>query len=107
MPGMGNSDKDEPKLVPAPEPHENWGDGLQSRGVIGECGAEGRVRVGGQMGGLPAGGNKLSLKGKKRDFPGGPVVKTAHFQCRRCRFDPWSGNEDPTYHMAGSENKNK
>ena len=27
-----------------------------------------------------------------RDFPGGPVVKTAHFHCRGCRFDPWSGN---------------
>ena len=44
VPGMGNSDKDEPKLVPAPEPHENWGDRLQYRGVIGECGAEGSVR---------------------------------------------------------------
>ena len=26
------------------------------------------------------------------DFPGSPVVKTQHFQCRGCRFDPWSGN---------------
>ena len=25
-------------------------------------------------------------------FPGGPVVKTLHFQCRGCRFDPWLGN---------------
>ena len=25
------------------------------------------------------------------DFPGGPVVKTLHPQCRGCRFDPLSG----------------
>ena len=24
--------------------------------------------------------------------PGGPVVKTLHFQCRGHGFDPWSGN---------------
>ena len=30
------------------------------------------------------------------DFPGGPVVKTPHFQCKGHRFDPWSGNQDPT-----------
>ena len=27
-----------------------------------------------------------------RDFPGGPVVKTPHSQCRGPGFDPWSGN---------------
>ena len=27
-----------------------------------------------------------------RDFPGGPVVKSLHFQCRGHRFDPGSGN---------------
>ena len=27
-----------------------------------------------------------------RDFPGGPVAKTVHFQCRGPGFDPWSGN---------------
>ena len=26
-----------------------------------------------------------------RNFPGGPIVKTLHFQCRGHRFDPWSG----------------
>ena len=26
------------------------------------------------------------------DFPGGPVVKTTHFQCRGQVFNPWSGN---------------
>ena len=32
-----------------------------------------------------------------RDFPGGPVVKTLCFQCRRrYRFDPWLGNWNPT-----------
>ena len=32
------------------------------------------------------------LIGCSWDFPGGPVVKTSHFQCRGCGFDPWSGN---------------
>ena len=31
-----------------------------------------------------------------RDFPGGPSVKTLHFQCRDLGFDPWLGNGDPT-----------
>ena len=31
-----------------------------------------------------------------RDFPGGPVVRTLCFHCSR--FDPSSGNEDPTFH---------
>jgi len=24
-----------------------------------------------------------------RNLPGGLVVKTLHFQCRECGFDPW------------------
>ena len=31
-----------------------------------------------------------------RDFPGGPLVKTLHFQCKDLGFDPWLGNGDPT-----------
>ena len=27
-----------------------------------------------------------------RDFPSGPVGKTAHSQCRGPGFDPWQGN---------------
>ena len=27
-----------------------------------------------------------------RNFPGGPVAKTPHSQCRGSGFDPWSGN---------------
>ena len=27
-----------------------------------------------------------------RDFPGDPVVKALHFQCRRRGFDRWSEN---------------
>ena len=27
-----------------------------------------------------------------RDFPGGPVAKTLHSECRELEFDPWSGN---------------
>ena len=29
---------------------------------------------------------------KKKYFPGGPVAKKVFSQCRRPRFDPWSGN---------------
>ena len=29
---------------------------------------------------------------KRRDFPGGPVVKTPHFHCRGRGFDPWLEN---------------
>ena len=34
------------------------------------------------------------------NFPGGPVVKTLHFQCRGHRFDPWAGNIDPACHKT-------
>ena len=27
----------------------------------------------------------------KRDFPGGPMVKTPGFHCRDCVFNPWLG----------------
>ena len=30
------------------------------------------------------------------DLPGGPVVETPHFQCRELRFNPRSGNYDPS-----------
>ena len=30
------------------------------------------------------------------EFPGGPVVWTLSFHCRRQGFDPWLGNPDPT-----------
>ena len=29
---------------------------------------------------------------KHMDFPGGPVVKTPHFQSKGHGFNPWSGN---------------
>ena len=32
---------------------------------------------------------------KYRHFPGGPVAKTLHLQCRGSGFDPWSGNWIP------------
>ena len=35
----------------------------------------------------------FNFKPQRWDFPGGPVVKTPHFQCTGCRFDPWY---DPT-----------
>ena len=33
------------------------------------------------------------------------MVKTASFQCKWCRFDPCSGNEDPTCHVAWLKKK--
>ena len=33
-----------------------------------------------------------NLKRSLGDFPGGPLGKTPHSQCRGPRFDPWSGN---------------
>ena len=30
------------------------------------------------------------------DFPGSPVVKTLHFQCRGHGFDHWLETKDPT-----------
>ena len=32
------------------------------------------------------------------NFPSGPVDKTPSSQCRGLGFDPWSGNQDLTYH---------
>ena len=31
-----------------------------------------------------------------KEFPGGPVVRTPHFQCRENGFDPRSGNSNLT-----------
>ena len=45
------------------------------------------------------------MKKKKKDFPGGPVVKTPHFQCRGQVFDPWLGNKDPIYHVVQLKKK--
>ena len=35
---------------------------------------------------------KPSKQNMRETFPGGPVAKTLRFQCRRPRFDSWSGN---------------
>ena len=35
---------------------------------------------------------QLILRKRAWDFPGGPVVKTPHSQCRGLRFNPWFGN---------------
>ena len=37
---------------------------------------------------------------RRQGFPGGPVVKTPSFHCRRYRFDFRSGNCDFTRRMA-------
>ena len=42
------------------------------------------------------------MKHLNRDFPGGPVVNTPHFQCREHEYDPWSG-----MHSAAKKLKTK
>ena len=42
---------------------------------------------------------------RRRDFPGGPVVKNPCFQCKGCGFDPWPGNYDPTCSMVCQKKK--
>ena len=42
-------------------------------------------------GGSHALNSGLCTESPWRDFPGGPVVKTLRFYCRRHGFDPWSG----------------
>ena len=41
-----------------------------------------------------------------RDFPGGPVVKTLHFHCRGCSFDP-SSAEIRSHMICGGTRKIK
>ena len=36
-----------------------------------------------------------TIKSQKRDFPGGPVVRTLYFHCREHRFSPWLTKRDP------------
>ena len=38
-----------------------------------------------------------------RDFLGGSIAETPHFQCREPGFNPWSGNEIP--HTATKDPK--
>ena len=40
------------------------------------------------------------------DFPGCPVVKTQHFHCKGCGFNPWSRNQDSACCMV-RQKKNK
>ena len=35
-----------------------------------------------------------------QDFPTGAVVRTLHFHCRKCQFDPWLANQRPTCRVA-------
>ena len=38
------------------------------------------------------------------DFPGGPIVKTQHSQCRVHGLDPWPGTKIPCAKRCGQEN---
>ena len=44
---------------------------------------------------------------RQQKFLSGPVVKTPCFYCQGRRFNPWSGNWDPTSHVACQVNKKK
>ena len=44
---------------------------------------------------------------RRRDFPGGPVVKNPCFQCKGYGFDPWPGNYDPTCSMVCQNTKKR
>ena len=45
-------------------------------------------------------GRGAGLKRRRRDFPGSPVVKTQHSQCRGHRSKPRLGNEAPASHIS-------
>ena len=38
-------------------------------------------------------------------FPGSPVARAPHCHCRRCGFDPRSGNQDPACRVAKKKKK--
>ena len=44
---------------------------------------------------------------RQQKFLSGPVVKIPCFYCQGRRFNPWSGNWDPTRHMAKKKKKEK
>ena len=43
--------------------------------------------------------------GRSGDILGAPAVKTLSFHSKWCRFEPWSGNQDPTMWSKKSFNK--
>ena len=51
--------------------------------------------------------SELSSRTSYRDFSGGPVVKTRHFPCRRCGFNPCSGNREPMSHTVWPKKNRK
>ena len=51
---------------------------------------------------------KLEYRNKEvRDLAGSPVVKTPCFHCRRCEFDPWLRNWDPTFNTEWLKKRKK
>ena len=47
------------------------------------------------------------IKSPTWEFSGSPVVRTLQFHCRGHGFDPWSGNQDLTCHVACQKKINK
>ena len=48
---------------------------------------------------------KLYIKVHGGGFPGGSVVGTPCFHCRRHRFDPWLGSQDPSCCLRSGQKK--
>ena len=46
-----------------------------------------------------------SKHGRAENFHGGLVVKTLHFQCRRCEFHPYWGTRNHTCHADKKKKK--
>ena len=49
----------------------------------------------------------ILISSKWSDFPGGPVVKTLHFQCSVLGFNLWLGSQNPTCCSQKVRNKQK
>ena len=50
-------------------------------------------------------GNRGALLASRGSSRGLAVVKTLHFQCKGCGFDPWLGNWDPICYVVQSKNE--
>ena len=52
-------------------------------------------------------GSTADLRKQKREFPGGPVVRTPCFHCWGPGFNPWSGTKIPQAAWCGPKKKSR